>query len=161
MKVGWIVLLADYLRPAQTPRYRDIRGMAKRAKAAGFDSLWLYDHLLYRFAARETIGIWECWTILAALAEATERVELGTLVICNSFRNPALLAKMAVTLDEVSHGRFILGVGAGWNQAEYDAFGFPFDYRVARFAEALQMIRPLLKEGHTHVESSRHMTDSP
>ena len=146
MKIGWTVMLADYLGQGRTPRYTDIRDMARRAEAAGFDSIWLYDHLLYR-SGRDTIGIWECWTILAALAEATERVELGTLVICNSFRNPALLAKMAVTLDEVSNGRFILGVGAGWNQPEYDAFGITFDHLVDRFEEALQIVRPLLKEG--------------
>ena len=147
MKVGWMVLLADYLGQGQTPRYTDIRDMARQAEASGFDSIWLYDHLLYRAAGHDTIGIWECWTILAALAEATERVELGTLVACSSFRNPALLAKMAVTLDEVSNGRFLLGLGAGWNQPEYDAFGIPFDHLVSRFEEALQIIRPLLKEG--------------
>ena len=147
MKVGWTVMLADYLGQGRTPRYKDIRDMARQAEAVGFDSVWLYDHLLYRSDGRATIGIWECWTILSALAEATERVELGTLVACNSFRNPALLAKMAVTLDEVSNGRFILGLGAGWNKAEYDAFGIPFDRLVSRFEEALQIIRPLLKEG--------------
>lgn len=86
--------------------------------------------------------------MLAALAACTQKVELGTLVACNSFRNPALLAKMAHTVDEISGGRLVLGVGAGWNQPEYDAFGFPFDHRVDRFEEALQIIRPLLKEGH-------------
>lgn len=147
MKVGWTVMLADYLGQGRTPSYRDIRDMARQAEAVGFDSVWLYDHLLYRSDGRAAIGIWECWTILSALAEATERVELGTLVACNSFRNPALLAKMAITLDEVSNGRFILGLGAGWNKAEYDAFGIPFDHLVGRFEEALQIIRPLLKEG--------------
>ena len=68
--------------------------------------------------------------MLAALAEATRRVEIGTLVLCNSFRNPAILAKMATAADEVSGGRLILGVGAGWNEPEYQAFGLPFDHRV-------------------------------
>lgn len=86
--------------------------------------------------------------MLAALAEATHRVELGTLVTCNSFRHPAVLAKMATTVDEVSHGRLILGVGAGWNEPEYQAFGLPFDHRVGRFEEALQILKPLLHEGH-------------
>jgi alkanesulfonate monooxygenase SsuD/methylene tetrahydromethanopterin reductase-like flavin-dependent oxidoreductase (luciferase family) len=108
--------------------------------------------MLYRNEGKPTIGIWECWTFLSALAEATQKVELGTLVLCNSFRNPALLAKMAITLDEVSHGRVILGVGAGWNKPEYDAFGWPFDHRVSRFEEALQIIRPLLKEGRVDFE---------
>jgi alkanesulfonate monooxygenase SsuD/methylene tetrahydromethanopterin reductase-like flavin-dependent oxidoreductase (luciferase family) len=86
--------------------------------------------------------------MLSALAEATRRVELGTLVTCNSFRNPAILAKMATTVDEISHGRLILGFGAGWNEPEYKAFGLPFDHRVARFEEALQILKPLLREGH-------------
>ncbi len=86
--------------------------------------------------------------MLAALTEATHRVELGTLVTCNSFRNPAILAKMATTVDEISHGRLILGVGAGWNEPEYQAFGLPFDHRVDRFEEALKILRPLMREGH-------------
>jgi alkanesulfonate monooxygenase SsuD/methylene tetrahydromethanopterin reductase-like flavin-dependent oxidoreductase (luciferase family) len=86
--------------------------------------------------------------MLAALAEATQRVEIGTLVLCNSLRYPALLAKMATTADEVSGGRLILGVGAGWNEPEYQEFGLPFDHRVGRFAEALQILGPLLREGH-------------
>ena len=120
----------------------------QKAEKDGFDSVWLADHLLYRNPGEPTRGIWECWTMLAALAEATERVEIGTLVTCNSFRNPAILAKMATTLDEVSHGRLILGLGAGWNEPEYQAFGLPFDHRVNRFEEALQIIKPMLREGH-------------
>jgi probable F420-dependent oxidoreductase len=121
--------------------------MARRMEAAGMDSIWVYDHLLYRWPGRPTDGIWESWTMLSALAEATQRVELGTLVASTPFRNPALLAKMAVTLDEVTGGRFTLGVGAGWHQPEFDAFGVPFDHRVSRFDEALQIIVPLLREG--------------
>ena len=87
--------------------------------------------------------------MLCALAEATERLEIGTLVVCNSFRNPALLAKMAHTVDEISEGRLILGIGAGWNESEFEAFGFPFEKVVGRFEEAVQIIRPLLREGKT------------
>ena len=81
-------------------------------------------------------GLHECWTVLAALAEATRRVELGTLVMCTSFRNPGLLAKMAATLDHVSGGRLILGIGAGWHDPEFEAFGYPTDHKVSRFEEA-------------------------
>lgn len=148
MKLGLVIMLAESPVLKRVPTYQEIRQMAISAEQSGFDALWLYDHLLYRMEDRPTIGIWECWTILSALAEATQKVTLGTLVLCNNFRNPAILAKMAATLDEVSQGRFILGIGAGWNKPEYDAFGLPYDHRVDRFEEALQIIRPLLKEGH-------------
>jgi probable F420-dependent oxidoreductase len=130
--------------------------MARQAEEGGFDSIWLFDHLLFRHDGQPTSGIWECWTMLAALAEATERVELGTLVLCNPFRNPALLAKMAHTLDEVSGGRLILGLGAGWHQPEFEAFGFPFDHRVDRLEEALQIVRPLLREGQADFQGAHY-----
>ena len=147
MKIGLLVYLAND-REDNSPRtYDDVRDVVRQAEADGFDSIWLADHLLYRNPGEPTRGIWETWTVLAALAEATERVEIGTLVLCNSFRNPAIVAKMATTADEVSGGRLILGIGAGWNEPEYRAFGLPFDHRVARFEEALQIIGPLLRTG--------------
>jgi probable F420-dependent oxidoreductase len=147
MKIGLVLIIAEREELGRSFSYQETRDIAQRAEANGFDSLWLYDHLLYRPEGKPTVGIWECWTFLSALAEVTKRVELGTLVLCNSFRNPAMLAKMAITADEVSQGRLIFGIGAGWNKPEYDAFGYPFDHRVDRFEEALQIIRPLLKEG--------------
>jgi probable F420-dependent oxidoreductase len=147
LKIGLVVLLGFPGDASKRP-YDSIRTIAQQAEKDGFDSIWLYDHLLYRYPGEPTRGIWECWTMLAALAEATQRVEIGTLVTCNSFRNPAILAKMATGVDEVSHGRLILGFGAGWNEPEYQAFGLPFDHRVDRFEEALQIIKPLLREGH-------------
>lgn len=147
MKIGLALIIAERQELGRAFSYQETRDIAQRAEDNGFDSLWLYDHLLYRKKNQPTTGIWECWTFLAALADATRRVELGTLVLCNSFRNPAQLAKMAITLDEVSQGRLILGMGAGWNKPEYDAFGYPFDHRVGRFEEALQIIHPLLKQG--------------
>src|SRR5262245_47340142 len=143
-----MVFLANDRANNRKRPYAAIRAIAQQAEKDGFDSIWLADHLLYRTPGQPTRGIWECWTMLAALAEATEHVEIGTLVLCNSFRNPALLAKMATTADEVSGGRLILGVGAGWNEPEYEAFGIPFDHRVDRFEEALQILKPLLQEGH-------------
>ena len=87
---------------------------------------------------------WEAWTLLGALAAATERVRLGPLVACAGFHPPGLIAKMAATIDEVSGGRFMLGLGAGWNRSEYDAFGIPYDHRVARFEESFAIVRGLL-----------------
>lgn len=131
----------------QTPRWTDILAVAHRAEELGFDSVFIADHLIYHFEGQETYGIWEGMSLLAAMAAATERLELGTGVICTGFRNPALLAKMADTIDEISNGRVILGVGAGWHDPEYVAFGYPTDRKFSRFNEALQIIHPLLKTG--------------
>lgn len=154
MKVGLVLATASERETNRTRSYDSIRTIAQQAEADGFDSIWLPDHLLYRRAGGGTQGVWETWTVLAALAEATHRVEIGTLVLCSSFRNPAVLAKMATTADEVSNGRIILGVGAGWHEPEYQAFGLPFDHRVARFHEALQIIRPLLRDGHVDFDGT-------
>ena len=146
MKIGVVINHAQDFESGVTPTYMEIRDMAQTADSGGLDSIWLYDHLLFRFDPEKTVGIWECWTLLSALAEATNSVELGTLVLCSPFRNPALLAKMAHTLDEISDGRLILGVGAGWHRPEFDAFGYSFDRRVDRFEEALQILKPLLRD---------------
>lgn len=148
VKIGLLVFTANTREDNCKRSYHSIRAIARQAEADGFDSIWLADHLFYRRPGEPTRGVWECWTVLAALAEATSRVEIGTLVLCNSFRNPAILAKMATTADEVSQGRLILGIGAGWNEPEYDGFGLPFDHRVGRLEEALQVLRPLLRDGH-------------
>lgn len=165
MKVGLMLFLANDRRTYAKRPYRDIRATAQKAEADGFDSIWLADHLVYRNPDQPDRGIWECWTMLSALAEATQRVELGTLVLCNSFRNPAILAKMATAVDEVSDGRLTLGVGAGWNEPEYEAFGMPFDHKVDRFEEALQIIKPLLRDGRAEFEGryyqARNAVDSP
>lgn len=150
MKIGVVVRTGPISETEGPAPYQFIRQMALQLEHAGLDSIWLYDHLLYRWPGKPTDGIWECWTMLTALAEATQRVELGTMVLCTQFRNPALLAKMAVTLDEICGGRLILGLGAGWHKPEFDAFGFPFDHRASRFAEAVGIIKPLLREGRVN-----------
>lgn len=155
MKVGITLPMADGLgQPA--PRWPEIRECALWAEDAGFDSIWLFDHLLMRWDESSTAGIWEIWTLLSALAEATSRVELGTLVVCTAFRNPALLAKMADAADEVSGGRLILGLGAGWHQPEFDAFGYPFDHLASRFEEALAIVAPLLRTGAVDFRGTYH-----
>ncbi|MFN5605381.1 MAG: LLM class flavin-dependent oxidoreductase, partial [Actinomycetes bacterium] len=128
IRVG--IQLPEVERVVRWPEYRE---MIRVAEENGFDSVWLGDHLLYRGDGRPERGPWEAWTMLAALAAETERVEFGPLVACAGFHPPAVLAKMAATIDEISGGRFILGLGAGWNQPEFDAFGIPFDRRAARF----------------------------
>ncbi len=125
-------------------RWPECLAMARAAEAVGFDSIWLGDHLLFRGDGRPERGPWEAWTLLAALAAATERVTLGPLVACVGFHPPGLLAKMAATVDEVSGGRFVFGLGAGWNATEFRAFGIAYDHRAARFAESFAIIRELL-----------------
>jgi len=157
MKVGLVLQTdedIDVGRPI--PRYTHVRDLACQGEAAGFDSIWLYDHLLYRYERKPTQGTWECWTFLPALAAATKRVEIGTMVACVPFRNPALIAKMATTLDEVSDGRFILGLGAGWHHPEFEAFGLPFDHKIQRFEEAVQIIAPLVREGRVDFDGTYH-----
>ena len=149
IKIGAVMPTNDGWLGGRTARWSDIKAMAQHAEAAGFDSLWVNDHLLFRLEGptAPSNGIWEGWSILSALAAVTSRVELGTFVLCTSFRNPALTAKMADTVDEISAGRLILGLGAGWHEAEYMAFDYPFENRVSRFEEALQIIHPLLRQG--------------
>jgi alkanesulfonate monooxygenase SsuD/methylene tetrahydromethanopterin reductase-like flavin-dependent oxidoreductase (luciferase family) len=126
-------------------RWPELLEIARTAEAFGFASVWLGDHMLYRRGdGRPERGPWDVWTALAALAAATERVTLGPLVAATAFHEPGVIARMAATIDEISGGRFVLGLGTGWNQTEFEAFGFPFDRRVSRFEEAFEIIRRLL-----------------
>jgi probable F420-dependent oxidoreductase len=137
----------------------ELISMARAAEAVGFDSVWLGDHLLYELPGGVTRGPWEAWTGLAALAAVTERVELGPLVASTSFHSPAMLAKQAATVDAISGGRLILGLGAGWNEREYRAFGFPYDHRVSRFEEAFAIIRTLLRDGRVDFHGTYYRVD--
>ena len=134
--------------------WNELRRMAETAEAVGLDSLWVGDHLLYRFPDALPRGPWEAWSLLAGLAAVTRRVEIGPLVACTNFHNPAVLAKVAAAVDDISGGRLILGLGAGWNRTEFDAFGVPFDHRVSRFQEAFAIIRGLLAAGRVDYRGS-------
>ncbi len=139
LRVG--VQLPEVERDVRWPEYV---AMAQAAESAGFDSIWVGDHLLYRGDGRPERGPWEAWTLLAGLAASTSRLLLGPLVTCTGFRPPGLLAKMAATVDEMSGGRLVLGLGAGWNNVEFDAFGLPFEQRASRFEESFEIVRRLL-----------------
>ena len=135
------IQLPEVEREVRWPEYL---AMARAAEAVGFDSIWVGDHLLYRGDDGRERGPWDAWTLLGALAAGTQRVQLGPLVACTAFHPPGLIARMAATLAEVSGGRFVLGLGAGWNEEEFRAFGLPFDHRVSRFEESFAIIRRLL-----------------
>jgi len=155
LKVGILLPQAEYRWDGRTPRWRELEAMARLVEEAGFDSIWVVDHMLFRQPDQPPEGFWECLTLLSALAAVTERVELGTLVVCTAWRNPALLAKMADTIDEISDGRLILGLGAGYHQPEFERFGFPYDHRFGRFEEALAIVHRLLREGYIDVFDGR------
>jgi probable F420-dependent oxidoreductase len=139
LRVG--IQLPEVEREVRWPEYV---AMARAAEEVGFDSIWLGDHLLYRDDGRPERGPWDAWTLLAGLAGVTERVTLGPLVACTAFQRPGVLARTAAAVDELSRGRLVLGLGAGWNEPEFRAFGIPFDHRVARFEEAFAIVRRLL-----------------
>jgi alkanesulfonate monooxygenase SsuD/methylene tetrahydromethanopterin reductase-like flavin-dependent oxidoreductase (luciferase family) len=154
LKVGIMLPDTEFEMGGASPRWADLRAMAQLAEGAGIDSLWVADHLLYRFEGTNDRAPWECWSLFSGLAAATERVEIGPMVSCTSYRNPALLAKIAATVDEISGGRLILGLGAGWHEPEYRAYDYPFDHRVSRFEEALHIIATLLREGYVDFEGA-------
>lgn len=150
MKVGVFLTPWGEGGDGSDPTWRDVLHRAQLAEAIGADSVWVSDHLQMEPEPGLRLGGWEGWSQIAALAAVVSRVEIGALVMCALWRNPALLAKMADTVDEISGGRLILGLGAGWHEPEFRAFGFPFDHRIDRFEEALAVIVPLLREGQVN-----------
>jgi alkanesulfonate monooxygenase SsuD/methylene tetrahydromethanopterin reductase-like flavin-dependent oxidoreductase (luciferase family) len=147
LKVGLYIPNGDGSMSPVVKRWRDIREHSMLAEQVGFDSVWVADHMIFDFEGEPVQGRWECWTVLAGIAEATTRVEIGPLVTCVGFRNPALLAKMAETVDEISDSRLVLGLGAGWHEPEFVTYGFPYDRRASRFEEAFEIIYPLIRQG--------------
>ena len=149
LRVG--VQLPEVERVVRWPEYR---AMALAVEELGFDSIWLGDHLLYRNEGEADKGPWDVWTLLGALAAITDRVRLGPLVACTGFHPPGMIARMAAAIDEVSGGRFVLGLGCGWNRGEFAAFGIPYDHRVARFEEAHEIIRRMVAGEHATLDGS-------
>lgn len=163
MKIGLMLPLGS----SETGGWDDLREMAVTADREGLDSVWGADHLVFRDEDGVSHGIHESWTVLTAVAAVTQRVEIGPLVLALPFRNPALTAKMATELDAVSGGRLILGLGCGWHEPEFSAFGYPFSHRVGRFEEGLEILVPLLRgetvsfEGRWHRATEAQLLPEP
>ena len=156
MRVGLSIPVGERGAELIPFRYREMRELAQASESGGLDSIWMADHLFIQGGENGERGLWESMSMLAALADATTRVELGPLVLCTPFRNPGMIAWAANTLDEISDGRFVLGMGAGWHQPEFDAFGFNFDHKVSEFADALEIVAPLLRDGEVAYEGKYH-----
>lgn len=157
--VGLIITTVEDRERDWILNWNEIRTLARTAEDVGFDSVWIPDHLIHEPEGAEPYGIWEAWSLISALAAATSRIQIGPHVLCTGWRNPALIAKMADTVDEISGGRLILALGAGWHEPEYRAFGFPFDHRIGRFGEALEIITSLLRTGRSTFDGQFYQTD--
>jgi alkanesulfonate monooxygenase SsuD/methylene tetrahydromethanopterin reductase-like flavin-dependent oxidoreductase (luciferase family) len=140
-------------------RWPELLAIARRAEEGAFASVWVGDHMLYRGDSREERGPWDVWAVLAAIAASTERVKLGPLVASTAFHPPGLIARMAAAIDEISGHRFVLGLGAGWNEVEFRAFGIPFDHRIARFEEAFELVRRLVAGERVTFEGRYHRVE--
>ena len=147
MKIGVCIPIGERGPERRLFRYNQMRDIALAAEHGGLDSIWMADHIFIEAGDAPIRGVWESMAMLGALADATTRVELGPLVLCTPFRNPGMIAWAANTLDEISGGRFVLGLGSGWHQPEFDGFGFEFGRRVSVFQDSLEVIVPLLREG--------------
>ncbi|NJD27886.1 MAG: LLM class flavin-dependent oxidoreductase [Chloroflexi bacterium] len=156
LEVGLVLPMGESLVDGSTARWREIRDLAVRAEALGFDTVWIPDELLWRPSDGRVIGWWECIAMCGAVAATTSRIKVGTWVLSALHRNPGLSAKAVETIDEISGGRLVLGLGSGHAGRQAQAFGLPEDHVFSRFEEALQVIVPLLREGRAEFEGSFH-----
>ena len=143
-----------------TPRFTDMVEMIQTAEALGYDSCWVADHFIMQLEVENNVlrGVWEGWTTLAALAAVTKTITIGVFVTATSFRHPGIIAKMAENLDEISGGRFVLGIGAGWHLPEYEMFQLPFDYRVSRFEDSIRIVTDMLRTGTSTYDGQFYST---
>lgn len=147
--LGFMMPIFESPETRVAPTFEEMVAIAEKAREVGFDSIWIADHFIMGNGSEEQpyLGVWECFTLMAGLAARVPDIQIGSLVACIGFRNPGVVAKMSEMIDEISGGRLILGLGAGWHKPEYDHYGFPFDHRVSRFEDAVRIIRPLLRDG--------------
>ncbi|MHB8674070.1 MAG: LLM class flavin-dependent oxidoreductase [Candidatus Limnocylindrales bacterium] len=156
LEIGLVLPMGEPFVEGTTPRWVEIRELAQRAEEIGFDTVWTADELLWRPPEGKTQGWWECVAVTGAVAAATSRVKVGTWILSALHRNPGITAKAVETLDEISGGRFVFGLGSGHAGHQAHAFGLPEDHVFGRFAEAVEIIVPLLRQGRADFEGSFH-----
>jgi alkanesulfonate monooxygenase SsuD/methylene tetrahydromethanopterin reductase-like flavin-dependent oxidoreductase (luciferase family) len=157
MQIGVVLPQFEAPKSGEAPSWDTIRGMARRAEEIGFDTVWIADELLWEFDEWPgPRGFWEGVALAGAVAASTSRIEVGTWVLSALHRNPGLTAKVVETLDEISGGRFLFGFGSGHARRQGEAFGYPMDHTIGRYEEALQIIVPLLREGHVDFSGEYH-----
>jgi alkanesulfonate monooxygenase SsuD/methylene tetrahydromethanopterin reductase-like flavin-dependent oxidoreductase (luciferase family) len=155
-EIGLVLPLWDSFVDGSTSRWVDIRSLVLRAEELGFDTLWVPDELLWRPTREDRQGWWEAVAMAGAVAATTSRVKVGTWILSALHRNPGITAKAVETIDEISDGRFVFGLGSGHAGAQAHAFGLPEDHVHSRFAEALEIILPLLRQGRANFEGTFH-----
>ncbi len=156
LEIGLVLPVGDSFLDGSPTRWTEIRDLAIRAEGLGFDTLWVADELLWRSDDGPGIGWWECVAMTGAVAAATSRIKVGTWVLSALHRNPALTAKAVETLDEISGGRLVFGLGSGHAGRQAHLFGLPEDHVFGRFAEAVEIIVPLLRSGRADFEGTYH-----
>ena len=156
IEIGLVLPMEEAWTDGSTPRWVEIRELALRAEAIGFDTVWVPDELLWRPAAGLVTGWWESVAMAGAVAAATSRIKVGTWVLSALHRNPGITAKAVETLDEISGGRFVFGLGSGHAGRQAHAFGLPEDHVHGRFEEAVEIIVPLLRQGRADFEGTFH-----
>ena len=144
----------------ETPHYADILNIAEHASSSGFEVLWIADHFSFPDGNGGLRGAWDAWTLMAALAAKVQDVHIGPMVACTAYRNPGVIAKMTEMIDEISGGRFILGLGAGWQEDEYRQFGIQFEPRFSQFEEAFAIITGLLRDGEADVQGAFYQANA-
>jgi alkanesulfonate monooxygenase SsuD/methylene tetrahydromethanopterin reductase-like flavin-dependent oxidoreductase (luciferase family) len=157
--LGLMVPISEQSAFGGTPHFRDVIEICRTAAEVGFEALWFADHFIYGNRADGFRGSWDAWTMMAAVAAAVPDVQVGPMVACTAYRNPGVIVKMTEMIDDISDGRFILGLGAGWHKPEYDQFGIPFEPRVTRFEEAMRIIHPLLRNGEVDVQGEYYQAN--
>ncbi len=156
LEIGLVLPMEESWTDGATARWTEIRELAIRGEEIGFDTVWIPDELLWRPAEGDVRGWWECVAMSGAVAAATSRVKVGTWIMSALHRNPGLTAKAVETLDEISGGRFVFGLGSGHAGRQAHAFGLPEDHVYGRFEEAVEIIVPLLRHGHAEFEGTFH-----